>query len=347
MRGVVEVVPQPTCKWSDFISGGFQPKFEEYMAANFGFRPEFTRLNNQREYWLYGKLNVNGIVIGKQNYLYEQSYIDAYLGNDFVGDSIIQEKVRKLQYAQEKLQEKGKNLLVVFAPGKGSFYPEYIPNEFSKKVAGTATNYDSYVNFLSKSDVNFIDCNSWFRKMKSTSKYPLYPKAGIHWSVYGEYLAQDSILKKIEKLQGVELPRPILDEIELSVENKDGDFDLGEALNLIHYSNTFPMAYPKYHVVGKNKSNTKVMFVSDSFYWGMFYDGASNTFYGGGNFWYYNKEIFHEGSFDGTPVDGLNIKVETEKNNVIVILSTDANLKNFGWEYIEELYNAYQKDQAK
>jgi hypothetical protein len=80
----------------------------------------------------------------------------------------------------------GKQVLVILAPGKASYFPEFIPDEMAT-ITKLNTNYEGYKAELKESTVPFIDAHQWFRNMKDTSRYPLFPKCGIHWSKYGEY----------------------------------------------------------------------------------------------------------------------------------------------------------------
>ena len=66
------------------------------------------------------------VVIGKENYLYEKGYIDAFFGVDFIGHDSIAISAYKLKMIQDTLAKLNKTLLIILAPGKGDFFPEYI-----------------------------------------------------------------------------------------------------------------------------------------------------------------------------------------------------------------------------
>jgi hypothetical protein len=53
------------------------------------------------------------------------------------------------------------------------------------------------------------------------------------------------------------------------------------------------------------------------------------------HFWYYNKEIYPESATNWLSTEGLDLRDEIEKYDFIFILSTDANLPDFGWGFIE------------
>ena len=181
-------------KW---FSGEYQVKQEEYLNEMFGFRSSFVRINNQIAFNLFNKAKANGVIIGKNNYLFEENYIKAYYGTDFIGIDSINKRMQRVKFVQDTLAKLNKTLVLIYAAGKGSFYPEYFPDEYKKEK--TKTNYEYHIKFSKALGLNFIDFNKYFLENKSKSKYPLYPQYGIHWSNYGTALAADSILRYVEK----------------------------------------------------------------------------------------------------------------------------------------------------
>jgi hypothetical protein len=329
--------------WDGWHSGDFQKTNAAYLNTKFGFRSEFIRLNNERHYWLFNRAKANEVVVGKESYLYEENYIKAAGGIDFIGENAIEEKSEKLKFIQERLKEKGTDLYVLFAPGKGSYCNEYIPekwkNQFNKQ---NLTNYKSYRKAFDRKGINYIDFNAWFLEMKATTPYPLFGKAGIHWSKYGEFLAADSLLQKIGEIRNAPMPDLVLDQITKEEKNRSGDYDIGEGMNLLFELPTFPMGYPQFHWDWDTSQKQQIVtFIADSYFWGMFNYGFSRDLFGDGEFWYYNKLIYPDSYITPLEVSTINIKEKAEENDVIILLSTDANLYKFAFGFIEELYEAY------
>ena len=75
----------PVFTKENWFNGKYQDTSSKYINDNFGFRNDFIRINNQRVFMLYNEARANGVIIGKDNYLYEYGYIVAALGNDYVG----------------------------------------------------------------------------------------------------------------------------------------------------------------------------------------------------------------------------------------------------------------------
>jgi len=343
LSGAVVPKEYKDISWHTWQYGYYQESTEKYLNSNFGFRADFIRINNQKHYWLYNHAKANGVVIGKESYLYEKNYIKAHYGLDFIGADEIAQKTRKLKFIQEKLKESGTDLYVVFAPGKGSYCSEFIPDEWKEKKQ-SSTNYKGYLSAFDYAGVNYLDFKSWFLGMKETTKYPLFGKAGIHWSKYGEMLVVDSLLSKVGEIRSAEMPKVVIDEFIVQEENKDGDYDIGDGMNLFFDLPTFPMAYPKFHIeADASLKQQKVLFVADSYYWGMFNYGFSRDLFGDGRFWYYNKAIYPDSYDSPITVQDIDIKAKAEENDVIIILSTDANLYKFAFGFIDQLYEAYQQ----
>jgi hypothetical protein len=51
--------------------------------------------------------------------------------------------MQRLKYVQDTLASLDKNLILVFAAGKGSFYPEYFPEKY--KTEKGVTNYETHL----------------------------------------------------------------------------------------------------------------------------------------------------------------------------------------------------------
>jgi hypothetical protein len=238
-----------------------------------------------------------------------------------------------LKYVQETLESMNKTLIIVLAPGKGSYYPEYFPDS-CKSIVGK-TNYVEMLRSMRANNLNFVDLKSWFLSMKKNTKYPLFPQSGIHWSKYGELIAMDSIVKFIEQKASIQYPRIKIKSVEVSAENKDGDYDIGEGLNLMFQTATFPMAYPTYEIKYPERNTHKTTFIADSYYWGSFNKGFSSSIFNNGKFWFYNNEVYPDHYKKPTLAADIDFKKEIAENEVIVLMTTDANLGRFPFGFSE------------
>jgi hypothetical protein len=339
LRGAITPSTDTVFTLSGWISGKYQKQKDKYLTEAFGFRSTAIRINNQIAFDLFNKAKANGCLVGKENYLYEENYVKAYLGQDFIGNDSIQKRMRKLKYVQDTLAKLGKSVVFIIEPGKGFFYPEYFPNQYDSIKAGK-TNYAYYLKYASAMKVNLIDFNGYFIRNKKTSKYLLYPKYGIHWSVYGAALAADSIIKYIERLRTIDLPGLYWNKVE-TADAKGSDVDIAKALNLLFDDQQEKMGYPIILFEAEaGKTKPKTVVIADSFYWLLMDLGIKNSF-DDHCYWYYNREIYCAGYDKTMKASEMKLQEEIKNYDVFMIMVTDANLPNAGWGFIEDTYKLY------
>jgi hypothetical protein len=326
-------------KWKDWFSASYQEKEDKYLNDHFGFRSFFIRLNHQWRFSLFNKAKAQWAIVGKENFLYEERYIDTWFGNDFIGDDSVQQRMYKLKMIQDTLNGLGKNVIILLAPGKGSFYPEYIPDKFHKEIGNT--NISVYRDYIEKYHINCIDFNQYFIDNKFKSMYPLYPQYDIHWSYYGMCIVLDSIVRHIEMLSRIEMPHVYWEKVKISQPPNEFDCGSARAMNLLFKPRTFNMAYPELLFESdEGKSKPSFLTIADSFYWGIYGMGLGNLF-SEHAFWYYNQEIYPSNASNQLTTKDIDLQEEILTYDIIMILCTDANLSNLGWGFIENCYDVF------
>lgn len=325
----------------NWFDASYSEKKGEFLSYCFGFRPDFVRIYNQLKFWIF-KTSVNeNVVIGKENYLYEQNYINEYFGTNYVGEEKINNNVRDLKELQDSLASRGIFLFTVFAPGKGSFYPEYIP-ESAVKPMQSHTNYSSYISACKKLGINFLDFRAWFLAMKDTSRYRLFPRCGVHWSNYGDYLALDSMVHYIEAKTSKNLPDLKLDSVQLDLIPRDRDYDAGDGLNLIkQLYNNDTLAYPYYSVNWKEHDQMASLAIADSYYCHM-YGATGQAVFQEVDFWYYFQEYLSYRGHSKSHKEDL--KNDICRYQVVCIMLTDASLSNFGWGFMQTALEQFKNN---
>ncbi len=342
LEGYFEEHVRPEVTFDGLYSGKYQKEMEAFMNDKTAGKPYMVRVNNQMEWWAFRATNVSSVVVGKDDYLLEQNYIDSYYGANFIGENKIREKVRKLQHISDTLHSRGVQLVVAIAPGKVSYYPEKIPSHLRQKKK--RTNYQAYRDYLDASDVHFLDFRDWAVKQKKTIKYPIFPKRGIHWSSYAEVLVADSM---IQFMNGI-TPNSQINEIQIDAVRPSRyaynmDEDIEESMNLLYNLDDGVLGYPQFSAVPHSaEKTTKVLTIADSYYWGMYNWGLSKYYFDQGPFWYYNREIFPESFSKKTFVqDIIEYSSAVEENDVILVLFNESNLVDFAYDFIDRLYDEY------
>lgn len=332
LQGAIEEPHTPALGLKAWWDAEFQLHAEAWLNHHVGFRPLWIRTNNQINYSFFNKAGARGVVVGKQRYLFEENYIKAYYGSDFIGKDSIGRRMDRLEFISETLQRQGKLLLLVFAAGKGSYYSEYIPEDRVQE-RGT-TNHQIYLQEAQRRGIPVLDFHTYFLEQKNTSAYPLYPQYGIHWSEYGMALAGDSLIRRIEQQCGWRLPRISWDWVEWK-QPRGTDCDIAGGMNLLWNMKSFPMAYPELKFESdKGKQRPAVLVISDSFYWGLFNFGISRSF-NPGHFWFYNHEVYPKQLGVERTVKQLKLLEEIARHDVVVIMATEATLPKLGWGFIE------------
>ena len=341
LKGAYELSSKPKLTRESWFSGKYQEAQDKYMQEHTGFYPGWVRLYNQWNYSLFNIAHAKDVIRGKEDYLYEESYIKAYYGMDFLGENRIQDITRMWKAIQDTLQGKGIKLTVIFAPGKASFYPEYIPDQYKRELMGN-TNYKEFKEQFIKQDVSYIDMHSWFESMKKKSKYPLFPKSGIHWSAYGQYLAIDSIVNYVSYTCKTPIPHFVLEKMVESRTPKRDDDDISKGMNLLFGIPDFTLAYPEFHPNRKpQKGDPKVLVIGDSFYWGLFNSTVSASLFNDGEFWYYNEQIYPASFTKEVWVKDQDLDKKLKENKVVFLLITDANLSSFSFGFLQMAAKEY------
>ncbi|WP_052595265.1 hypothetical protein [Aureispira sp. CCB-QB1] len=322
---------------STWLTGTYQVAKEQYRERFFGFRNWAIRINNQAKYSLYRRSEADNIVVGKNNYLYGVDYVEAYMGNDFVGEDVIEAKLQRFKELQDTLSELGKHLFIIVTPNKADYFAEYLPNENQTSRVGIKTNYDYYVKGFKTHGINHIDMNQWFLDLKPTAQYPLFPQTGIHLTDYGSILFTDTLIGYVERVLDKDLPDFSWSDMKLSGEARDADNDAERALNLLFKLPYYDLPYPSIHIDDTNKYKPKSLTIGDSFYWTFVHWKGLIKVFDNGDFWYYNREVHPTRQ----AVSSLNLEEEIKDKEVIFIINSAFNLWRLGFGFDLDLYKHF------
>ncbi|MEA3443391.1 MAG: hypothetical protein U9R19_01550 [Bacteroidota bacterium] len=343
LNGSFQLCEKPDFDWSLWYEGEFQAGFEKWIEQNIGFRPLFVNIYNQYRFSFFNQVSAVNTFVGKNNVLYQTSYLNSYMGKNFIGSQEIKESVRKMKCVQDELHENGKLFLYIIAPGKVSFFPEYLPDSIDIKEKDSS-NYDVFSKELLLKNINHIDFRKFFIEAKDTSQYPLYPKTGTHWSGYGITLVSDSILKYVESFSDIDFVDYTIKNGIVTNENlRHTDEDIEKGINLAFNITDWDMFYPELEfgdTLGKDLPT--LLDIGDSYnqsFWG-FYPFFQTVFSNDSRFWYYYKTESWPGVDDISPSPMIhrNLREEIDKCDVIMIVATEANLYLKGYGFIEDAY---------
>ncbi|MDP3557795.1 MAG: hypothetical protein Q8T03_10505 [Bacteroidota bacterium] len=340
--GIVISNEKPVFSKASWFDGSYQSTSDDYNNDHWAYKERMVRLNNQFYYKAFNQIRVNGFVLGKNDYAFSEGYIFSAFGDDLIKEEKVKTLLQKAKVVQDTLKKKGIDLLLVYAPGKGQACKEFVEDKYVHPILNT--NHNLFVTNSKNMGVNYLDLYSYFDKLKPTSKYPLFPKFGHHWSYYGECLAVDTIIKHIEKLHSCDMPAIIWNKVDVVDSARSRDADVLKSMNLYNEPNqNMKLAYPEIQFENdSSKNTTRVLTISDSYWYGPVYMGVGQACFANGQFWYYaNRVVPSPRQGEKVEVWELNLKQEIESNHVIMILYSDGNLPMFGNNFIEDAYELY------
>ena len=320
-----------------WLDGNYQREKEQYIKAHFGFCNWAIRLEHQIAFWGYGMSRVNGLIIGKENYLYEPSYMKTRNGWGYLGADRLTDLAKKTKAVQDTMRKMGKAFFFVIAPNKADYYPEYLPDKYARKKGDIPTNYTVFREKLIHYGIDHLDINDWFMSMKDTTSIPLYGPMGIHYTTYGAAITAQRIFEETERQLNKDLPDFYWDELVWDDNLRGSDDDLEKALNLAVKIPVEPLAYPKLLINKEGKYRPRAITIGDSFFWQLVNMGIEETVFDKGQFWYYNREAY-PGQRKFVEV---NYAAELEAAEVVFIIMTPPNMKKYLGPFIEHLYNFY------
>ncbi len=343
--GVATVTEKPQFKKEDYWNLTWQENYNAYLNDNFGFRTQFIKGYNEVLYSLFNTTKAPGVVIGKEGELFIESYIDEYIGRNFIGNSKIKENVSKIKQLQDSLKARGKDLIVVFAPGKASYYPELIPNNYLSKKKDS-TNYKSYASEFAQKQVNFLDLNKWFYQNKPNFKHKVYPKYGTHWNHYGMAVGLDTIVKYIEKKRNIPMADWDFNVVSYNTNLKGNDFDVGILMNLTTPIEPDPNPYPVYKYKDEDAYKPNVLVVGDSYWWCLVGKDMPKHFFTEDEYWFYNKTQLIKNE-KRAEVKSLNLSASLAQRDVILLIATEATFYMFPYGFVDNAHKLYCQDNSK
>jgi hypothetical protein len=336
LNGVTTPTEKPKLTKHDWFEGSFQAIYEGYQVNNYGFRNPLIRLYNQFDYSLFRHTH-SAIVVGKDDYLFEANYLNELIGENRLSEKELQNMLDGVAQTQKYLSDRNITLITMLAPGKSYYYEEYIPDYYKERIDANS-NYRTITRLASDMDLNLIDANSWFLKMKDTIRYPLFPRQGIHWNYYGATLATDSLIRYIEFKKGIELP-DFTYTIEFPPKLQGSDNDLGDLLNLLFAQKNPLMPYPKYAFQNNREKKLSMLTIGDSFYWTIYNSGIIYNEFKYNCYYYYNSSIHDKDGEHAEKTPDVNLLSELKKHDVILFIHSTPNDHDLGWGFVKSLKN--------
>ena len=337
LHGESTIIVVPEFSFVNLWSGEFQTSVDDFSRTNFLLRGMAIRTRNEIDYSLFCERHAKSVIAGREGYLFEENYVLAALGLDAISEVTVSERVSQLS---ELSMDTGVPFLVILAPGKGSYFREFLPNEYLK-MKGQSENrmYEMWLDHLVLKGLRFLDLNDFFRLYTE-----VFPKNGIHWS---EWAQVDAINMISDTLLDV-LPdylrpaRLMIDSSYRSSIMQGTDDDIEQGLNLWRNIPDLEATYYNTHWEDNPAfKRPRILVIADSFAWGLVNKGLLREGYRDSEFWFYNKGVHgpnvEQKGASPQAVHDFSTKAQFEQVisgfDAVVLLSTDANLPRFPFNF--------------
>ena len=320
------------------VSGEYSVEMQDWVRENYPYRGWFIRLHNQIDYSLFNHSSNDRIAVGKKGELYDVSYIQAWRGTDAMHPDSVNSLIGAISSLRDSLNAFQTELLVLTPPGKPSFMPQYLPTRILSNDT-TLSDRQRISKALAVAEIPFIDFE-YFKTIQANQPHRLYPRAGLHWSLYGAAVAADTLRNRISELLQLDLPQ-ISWTTEPYYDRMQTDFEVERAMNLLWPIDQREMFRPVYRFADSPKTfQPKVIIVGDSYY-KVWYDQGiqEKLFHPESQFWYYGRAILPEKSINGEPIiaPALNVAEEVRKADIVLFVNAEINLPRLGFGLIDRM----------
>lgn len=233
----------PEFSVAKLMDGSLQKKYETWINENLGFRTAFIQSSNQFLYSLFNKSHMyhSNIVIGKNDFLFEKTYIEQYVNINRINYSEKQfdQWASQLQRMADFFTQRGQQFFYVITPSKASYYPEYLPKDYAKLIETPRPDYFLKLKALKKTNVAYFDGSEYILESKDKPyAHLLFPRGGTHWTMLSAALTAREILALISRQMNYHFP-PLHFSYSTSTKPPFVDKDLLNLCNLLFPKNRY------------------------------------------------------------------------------------------------------------
>ncbi len=342
LEGVTIATEKPDFNIKNVSSTEYQKNIEQYISENFGFREAVIRLYNQYVWAFYNKTYCKNVLIGKDRWLFnEKSVKDYYEGllSEYASseDELLRKfdnDVKRLKKLQALLKEQGTDIFVLMLPSKDLIYPEFLPKNTEYQENNSIRAVDYYSEAFAENGINFLNIIDYFKMIKDDVDYPIFPKAGMHWSNIACAHASDTIIRYMEHLSGENFLNIKIGETYPDI-TKSPDNDMEKLLNLSLPISNNQNYYADISVTPDTSARKpKIAIMGDSFFWNMAYTLPMDEIFESYHYWYYFNTIYYDPEHDN--VGELDLVKELKETDVVMISLSATQLYDINHDFISQ-----------
>ena len=340
LKGVTLTTEFPKFSMDSYSQCKYQSQLEKYISENFGFREFVIRLYNQYLWSCYRKTYCHFIIPGKDNWVYYAEAVNEYYGKEQLkwhktherAKDWYEKNVEMMCQLRAVLQSYGIEFLSFMAPSKAYIYPEYLPEGNRDTTMFNTIEY--YDRLLTEANFPHIEMTKWFKTMKDTLPYPIFPTMDNHWQFTSVY-AYDSLFRFMDNLKHFGIPKIKYGEPQAY----DLKFQSDEAtLNLLFPVRDKSTDYKLDVEIECDDSCRKpqVLFVGDSFIWALNEQLPWEKLMEDIEIWFYNSDVYK--GFDRKPYkkDDINMLRDMLKADYIVFYTSGHLWHRATYDFVEQ-----------
>lgn len=351
LSGVVVVQNRPEATKMNWHGGAYQEQFTNWFGQELGFRGHLVKTDNQISFSLFNETAPStrtGIVLGKDNYLYEKAYIDALNRKNHVPAYELRAQIADLISLRDQLAKKRIPLLILIAPSKAATHSEFIAEKYILgHQQGMPTDYDIISAALAQTDLAVIDVPKIFAEKKEESPHPFFARGGTHWNYFGLCQIAQEVVAHMEQLLGKRHVRIACEPTVVHNELFGADRDLLDLLNLWDGS---PIVGPTpYPIVSNNGTDAsfrpEVLFIGDSFLWTLTAMLRDQGVFTNQQMYYYQNTAYTYPGDSSEEIDAETWDWEGRVFNqdMIIIEVNEIGVPNIGYDFVQEALGALDK----
>ena len=338
-------IKKPELTFDGIASGKYQTEIEDYLSVSYGFREPTIRLYCQYLWSFFHRTFAEDVVKGKDGWMFFGKNVKEYYGsyqhelfkNNEEAAALYDKKIRIMNKLRHVLKEFDIEFLVYISPNKCKVFPESIPDGEFDTTTIDATKY--FTERFDQLGIPYIEMSQLFKNYADTLFFPPMGQQGAHWNFSCVY-ATDTVVKLMEKLGGIDIPDIKIGEYrkydkEIEAQRKD-DYDIERMMNLM-----FPLNHSKYPLyladvtIESDSTHTKpsVLFVGNSFLWGIRKFINFSELFEYPRLWYYNRTARDLTTFDTKKTSDTDPLFEVLVSDYIVTFCGDTQLFNITFNF--------------
>jgi hypothetical protein len=178
---------------------GFPAQFENFYNDHFSLRLVLSRLRNYLDFEILQSSGNSSCALGRQQWLFyalnklpaAQQNLEAY------EEPGLNAAVKVFCARRDVLAAQGIKYILIFAPEKGTIYPELMPPGWSRQTG--FSRLEQLQAALAQHHVDYVDARSVLLKARDSDalSQQLYFSNDSHWNRYGAYLVAQQLFRQM------------------------------------------------------------------------------------------------------------------------------------------------------